>query len=604
MKIYYSVSVRGGILSKEHIVEQINILKRYGIVLTEHLASSNQTVVDMGKTDKDIYQKDMELLANADVFVADISAPSLGVGFMICKAISLNKPVLCVHNSSNKTKISAMINGCPDIYVDTYDDINGIDGFEHRFKQFLLGNAHSQKIFLCGPPGSGKSTVAKNLSEKFGLVNVSTGQVLRDIAKNPKTPLSLVLNEYMSKGQLVPAHIMSTIVFNRLTEPDCLENGFVLDGYPPSLDDLMNLRINNIYPDLVFNFECLDETAINRQCFRAERVTDNEEKAKERMKVFHEGIPDYQTLCNKWFPETPIIRINAEADTNTVSSIVLNTIGNWLTGYAGQHKSSYFPIYPFSDDLVKSSRFHFHIDTPNNSELLDLLRELYAKCPELHGQIKVYPIRNLWLGSQAKNCETYGSMINFHEISDTTNESFVTGKLGNGIDSTLMNKIFSIVKNRSKPNSKVMVEIEQYTGEWLLPAQSNSAQQTNVYEPIDVDMGVFSDYASNVINKVPPIELHHGFDIPKNNSNEEMPIALAELNDKCKRAGLDNGGWFIFKNEKMWAYRSNEFSFDSLENSQKKLFEQAYLLRQIVEWMGFSVDIGSSLELVHGIWIF
>ena len=83
---------------------------------------------------------------------------------------------------------------------------------------------------LLGPPGAGKGTQAKVLEEKFGLVHVSTGDILRSAVKNG-TEIGKKANSYMTKGELVPDSIVIDLVKERISEPDA-KNGFLLDGFP------------------------------------------------------------------------------------------------------------------------------------------------------------------------------------------------------------------------------------------------------------------------------------------------------------------------------------------------------------------------------------
>ncbi|MBP5153433.1 MAG: adenylate kinase [Lachnospiraceae bacterium] len=89
------------------------------------------------------------------------------------------------------------------------------------------------KLVLLGPPGAGKGTHAKRLSDRYGIVHISTGDIFRANLKNG-TPLGLKAKTYMDAGALVPDELTTDLVLDRLNQPDC-ENGYILDGFPRNL---------------------------------------------------------------------------------------------------------------------------------------------------------------------------------------------------------------------------------------------------------------------------------------------------------------------------------------------------------------------------------
>lgn len=87
-------------------------------------------------------------------------------------------------------------------------------------------------IFL-GPPGAGKGTQAKLLSQKYQIPQISTGDILR-VAVREQTPMGIKAKECMDSGALVPDDVVVGIVQERLSRNDC-ENGFILDGFPRTI---------------------------------------------------------------------------------------------------------------------------------------------------------------------------------------------------------------------------------------------------------------------------------------------------------------------------------------------------------------------------------
>lgn len=86
------------------------------------------------------------------------------------------------------------------------------------------------RMILLGPPGAGKGTQAKLISEKCSIPHISTGDIFRKNISE-RTPLGTKAKEYMDKGQLVPDELTIDLVNDRLTYEDC-KNGFLLDGFP------------------------------------------------------------------------------------------------------------------------------------------------------------------------------------------------------------------------------------------------------------------------------------------------------------------------------------------------------------------------------------
>src|SRR5512143_888100 len=85
-------------------------------------------------------------------------------------------------------------------------------------------------VVLLGPPGAGKGTQAKVISDRMHLPHISSGDIFRENIKN-KTELGKVANDYMSRGELVPDDVTIRMIMERLARPDCA-GGALLDGFP------------------------------------------------------------------------------------------------------------------------------------------------------------------------------------------------------------------------------------------------------------------------------------------------------------------------------------------------------------------------------------
>ena len=122
------------------------------------------------------------------------------------------------------------------------------------------------RILLLGLPGAGKGTQAQFLIEKFGIPQISTGDMLRAAIKSA-TPLGREAKDYMDKGALVPDHIVIELVRERVRQPDCAQ-GFIMDGFPRTLRQAQALRDAGLDIDFVIEIEVSDQEILRRMSGR------------------------------------------------------------------------------------------------------------------------------------------------------------------------------------------------------------------------------------------------------------------------------------------------------------------------------------------------
>jgi adenylate kinase len=126
------------------------------------------------------------------------------------------------------------------------------------------------RIVLVGPPGAGKGTQAKVLLERWGIPQISTGDMLREARKN-KTPLGLEAASYMEAGKLVPDSVVIGLIEERLKLPDTTK-GFLLDGFPrtvpqaEALENLLNKR--GLVLDAVVQIDVPRDALVERAVLR------------------------------------------------------------------------------------------------------------------------------------------------------------------------------------------------------------------------------------------------------------------------------------------------------------------------------------------------
>ena len=122
------------------------------------------------------------------------------------------------------------------------------------------------RLILLGGPGAGKGTQASFITEKFGVPQISTGDMLRAAVK-AGTPLGLQAKKIMDSGELMPDEIITGLVRDRVNETDC-KNGYLLDGFPRTIPQADAMREFGIDVDYVVEINVDDEEIIKRMSGR------------------------------------------------------------------------------------------------------------------------------------------------------------------------------------------------------------------------------------------------------------------------------------------------------------------------------------------------
>ena len=166
-------------------------------------------------------------------------------------------------------------------------------------------------LILFGPPGAGKGTQADILINKYNIVQISTGDMLREEVKLG-TQLGKAAKSIMEKGNLVSDEIIISMIEKRIIKPDC-KNGFILDGFPRTLQQAINL--DNILDKLDINIDKVIEISvdedillkrINKRAFESKitRDDDNSEILTNRIVVYKKDtlpVLQYYKNLNKLY---------------------------------------------------------------------------------------------------------------------------------------------------------------------------------------------------------------------------------------------------------------------------------------------------------------
>lgn len=213
------------------------------------------------------------------------------------------------------------------------------------------------RIVLMGAPGAGKGTQAKYLTEKFGIPQISTGDMLRAAVK-AKSELGMKVEEVMASGELVTDDVIIALVEGRIQQADC-ENGFLFDGFPRTIPQAEALLQANVVIDVVLEIDVTDEEIIKRLSGRRvhldsgrvyhvdfnppkvadiddetgealiQREDDKEETIRNRLSVYHdqtEPLVDFYSKLQASGVAMRVVKVNGIAAVDAIRDEILKIV--------------------------------------------------------------------------------------------------------------------------------------------------------------------------------------------------------------------------------------------------------------------------------------
>ena len=213
------------------------------------------------------------------------------------------------------------------------------------------------RIILLGAPGAGKGTQAQFICEKYGIPQISTGDMLRAAVK-AKSDLGKQVEEVMVSGGLVTDNIIIALVKDRIKEGDC-GNGFLFDGFPRTIPQAAALIEGDIQIDIVLEIDVNDDEIVKRLSGRRvhvesgrtyhvvynppklagaddvtggeliQREDDKEETIRNRLNVYHlqtKPLVDFYTKLSNSDTNVRVIKVNGLAKVDAIREEIFKTI--------------------------------------------------------------------------------------------------------------------------------------------------------------------------------------------------------------------------------------------------------------------------------------
>ena len=213
------------------------------------------------------------------------------------------------------------------------------------------------RIILLGAPGAGKGTQAQFICEKYGIPQISTGDMLRAAVK-AESHLGRQVKEVMASGGLVTDEIIIALVKDRIKEDDCTR-GFLFDGFPRTIPQASALVESEIQIDVVLEIDVKDDEIVKRLSGRRvhldsgrvyhivynppkieglddvsgseliQREDDKEETVRNRLRVYHqqtEPLVEYYTNLSKSNNNIRVIKVNGLAKVDSIKEEIFETL--------------------------------------------------------------------------------------------------------------------------------------------------------------------------------------------------------------------------------------------------------------------------------------
>lgn len=216
------------------------------------------------------------------------------------------------------------------------------------------------RVILLGAPGAGKGTQAQFITSRFGVPQISTGDMLRAAVK-AGSPLGLMAKEVMASGGLVTDDIIIGLVKERITQPDCVK-GFLFDGFPRTIPQAQAMEDARIAIDVVVEIDVEDKEIVKRLSGRrvhldsgriyhvifnppqksgvddvtgellVQREDDKEETIRKRLQVYHaqtRPLVDFYEKLQDTGQAVKVVKLNGLDDVDSVRESISNLLSNF-----------------------------------------------------------------------------------------------------------------------------------------------------------------------------------------------------------------------------------------------------------------------------------